>query len=84
MDLFFERIMDHVEGIFSDHGSLVNDYGIVLPDGIVHRVLLVCRDGDVKKRVDGVSLQIGVEFFPVIRSKKTQESADSHGVFFFN
>ena len=83
-DLFFERIVDHVEGIVSDHGSLVNDYGIILPDGIVHHVLLVRRDGDVKKHVDGVSLEIGVEFFPVIHSKKTQGSADSHGVFFFN
>ena len=44
------------------------------------------RDRDVEQRVDSVSLQFGVEFLPVVRSKKTQGSADSDGVpvFFFN
>ena len=84
MELFFHCIMDHIEGVISDHRSLVNDDGIVLPDVVVNHVLLVRRNRDIEKRVDGVSLQIRVEFFPVVGSKKTQGSAHSNGVFFFN
>ena len=84
MDLFFQCIVGHVKGVVSDHRSLVNDDGIVLPDVIVNRVLLVRRNRDVEKRVDGVSLQIGVEFLPVVGSRKTQGSAHSNAVFFFN
>ena len=83
MELFFQCIMDHIEGVISDQRSLVNDDGIVLPDVVIH-VLLVRRNRDIEKRVDGVSLQIRVEFLPVVGSKKTQESAHSNGVFFFN
>ena len=75
MDLFFQFIVDHVKGVVSDHRSLVNDNGIVLPDVIVNHRLLVGRNRDVEKHVDGVSLQIGVEFLPVVGSKKTQGSA---------
>ena len=84
MELSFQCIMDHIEGVISDHQSLVNDDGIVLPDVVVNHVLLVRRNRDIEKRVDGVSLQIRVEFFPVVGSKKTQGSAHSNGVFFFN
>ena len=59
MDLFFECVVDHLKCIISDHGSLVNDDGIVLPDVIL------------EKRVDSVSLQIGVELLPVVCCKKT-------------
>ena len=41
VDLFFESVVDHLKRIVSDHGSLVNDDGIVLPDVIVDNVLLV-------------------------------------------
>ena len=84
MDLFVKCIMDHLEGVVSDHRSLVNDDGILLPDVIVNHVLLVRHNRDVEKRMDGVSLQIRVEFLPVVGSKKTQGSAHSNGVFFFN
>ena len=84
MDLFFQCFVDHVKVVISDHRSLVNDDGIVLHDVIVNHVLLVGRKWDVEKHVDGVSLQIGVEFLPVVGSKKTQGSAHSNGVFFFN
>ena len=84
MDLFFQCIVDHVKGVVSDLRSLVNDDGIVLPDVIVNPVLLVRRNRDVEKCVDGVSLQIGVELLPVGGSKKTQGSAHSNAVFFFN
>ena len=84
MDLFLECIVDHLEGVVSDHQSLVNDDGILLPDVIVNHVLLVGHNRDVEKRMDGVSLQIRVEFLPVVGSKKTQGSAHSNGVFFFN
>ena len=55
MDLFFQCIVDHVKGVVSDHRSLVNDDGIVLPDVIVNHVLLVRRNRDVEKHVDGVT-----------------------------
>ena len=84
MELSFQCIMDQIEGVISDHRSLVNDDGIVLPDVVVNHVLLVRRNRDIEKRVDGVSLQIRVEFFPIVGSKKTQGSAHSNGVFFFN
>ena len=84
MELSFQCIMDQIEGIISDHRSLVNDDGIVLPDVVVNHVLLVRCNRDIEKRVDSVSLQIRVEFFPVVGSKKTQGSAHSNGVFFFN
>ena len=84
MELSFQCIMDHIEGVISDHQSLVNDDGIVLPDVVVNHVLLVRCNRDIEKRVDSVSLQIRVEFFPVVGSKKTQGSAHSNGVFFFN
>ena len=84
MDLFFLCIVYHVKGVVSDHRSLVNDDGIVLPNVIVNCVLLVRRNRDVEKRVDCVSLQIGIEFLPVVGSKKTQGSAYSNAVFFFN
>ena len=74
MDLFFECVVDHLKCIFSDHGSLVNDNGIVLPDVIVDHVLLVRCHRDVEKRVDSVSLQIGVELLPVVCCKKTPET----------
>ena len=63
--------MDHLKCIVSDHGSLVNDDGIVLPDVIVDHILLVRCHRDVEKRVDSVSLQIGVELLPVFCCKKT-------------
>ena len=81
MGLFFQGVVDHVKCIIGHHGGLVNDDGFVLPDGIVDHVLLI---RDVKKGVDSVSLQIGVEFLPVVGSKKTQGSADCDGIFFFN
>ena len=84
MELSFQCIMDQIEGVISDHRSLVNDDGIVLPDVVVNHVLLVRCNRDIEKRVDSVSLQIRVEFFPVVGSKKTQGSAHSNGVFFFN
>ena len=84
MDLFFQCIVDHVKGVVSDHPSLVNDDGIVLPDVIVNHVLFVPCNRDVEKRVDGVSLQIRVDFLPAVGSKKTQESAHSNAVFHFN
>ena len=84
MELSFQCIMDHIKGVISDHRSLVNDDGIVLPDVVVNHVLLVRRNRDIEKRVDGVSLQIRVEFFPVVGSKKTQGSAHSNRIFFFN
>ena len=84
MELSFQCIMDQIEGVISDHRSLVNDDGIVLPDVVVNHVLLVRCNRDIEKRVDSVSLQIWVEFFPVVGSKKTQGSAHSNGVFFFN
>ena len=71
MDLFFECVVNHLKCIVSDHGSLVNDDGIVLPDVIVDHVLLVRRHRDVEKHMDSVSLQIGVELLPVVRCKKT-------------
>ena len=84
MELSFQCIMDQIEGVISNHRSLVNDDGIVLPDVVVNHVLLVRCNRDIEKRVDSVSLQIRVEFFPVVGSKKTQGSAHSNGVFFFN
>ena len=84
MDLFFQCIVDHLKGVVSDQRSLVNDDGIVLPDVIVNRILFVRCNRDVEKRVDGVSLQIRVEFLPAVGSKKTQESAHSNAVFYFN
>ena len=84
MDLFLECIVDHLKGVVSDHRGLVNDDGILLQDVIVNHVLLVCHNRDVEKRMDGVSLQIRVEFLPVVGSKKTQGSAHSSGVFFSN
>ena len=84
MDLFLQCVMDHLEGVIGDHRSLVNDDGIVLPDVVVNHVLLVRRNRDIEKSVDGISLQIRVEFFPVVGSKKTQGSAHSNIVFLFN
>ena len=59
-------------GVIGDHRSLVNDNSIVRPDLVVNHVLLVRRNRDIKKRVDGISLQIRIEFFPVVGSQKTQ------------
>ena len=84
MGLFFQCVMDHVEGVIGDHRSLVNDNSIVLPDVVVNHVLLVRRNRDIEKGVDGISLQIRVEFFPVVGSKKTQGSAHSNRVFLFD
>ena len=84
MRLFFQCVMDHVEGVIGDHRSLVNDNSIVLPDVVVNHVLLVRRNRDIEKGVDGISLQIQVEFFPVVGGKKTQGSAQSNRVFLFD
>ena len=84
MRLFFQCVMDHVEGVIGDHRSLVNDNSIVLPDVVVNHVLLVRRNRDIEKGVDGISLQIRVEIFPVVGGKKTQGSAQSNRVFLFD
>ena len=50
MDLFLQGVMDHMECVIGDHRGLVNDDGIVLPDGVIDHVL------------DYVSLEVRVEF----------------------
>ena len=54
-----ECVIRHVRG-------LVNDDGIVLPDGVVDHVLLICRNRDVEECVDGVNIEVRVEFLPIV------------------
>lgn len=54
-----ECVIHHLRG-------LVNDDGIVLPDGVVDHVLLIRRNRDVEECVDGVSLKVRVEFLPIV------------------
>lgn len=66
MDLFLQRVMDHMECVIHHLRGLVNDDGIVLPDGVVDHVLLIRRNRDVEECVDGVSLKVRVEFLPIV------------------
>ena len=41
--------MYHVERVITNHRSLVDDNGIVLANGVIYDVLLVRRDGKLKR-----------------------------------
>ena len=66
MDLFPQRVMDHMECVIRHLGGLVNDDGIIFPDGVVDHVLLIGCNRDVKESVDGVSLEVRVEFLVIV------------------
>ena len=84
MGLFFQGVVDHVKGVIGHHRSLVDDNCIVRPDLVINHVLLVGRNRNIKKSVDCISLQVQMEFFPVVSGKKTQGSAHSNRVFLFD
>lgn len=58
--------MDRMESVIRHHRRLVNDDAIVLPDGVVEHLLLIGRNRDVKQGVDCVSLEVRVEFVPIV------------------
>ena len=66
MDLFLQRVMDHMECVIRHLGGLVNDDGIVLPDGVVDHVVSIGCNRDVKECVDGVGLEVRVEFLLIV------------------
>ena len=66
VDLFLQRVMDHMECVIRHLRGLVNGDGIVLPDGVVDHVLLICHNRDVEECVDGVNLEVRVEFLPIV------------------
>ena len=58
--------MDHMECVIRHHRRLVSDDAIVFPDGIVEHLLLIGHNRDVKQGVDCVSLEVRVEFVPIV------------------
>ena len=66
MDLFLQCVVDLMECVIRHVRGLVNDDGIVLPDGVVDHVLLICRNRDVEECVDGVNIEVRVEFLPIV------------------
>ena len=66
VDLFLQSVMDHMECVIRHLRGLVNGDGIVLPDGVVDHVLLICHNRDVEECVDGVNLEVRVEFLPIV------------------
>lgn len=66
VDLFLQPVMDHMECVIRHLRGLVNDDGIVLPDGVVDHVLLIRRNRDVEECVDGVNLKVRVEFLQIV------------------